>query len=411
MALTESWLAKHYRQRQPRVIEKTDADGLSCRVTVTGRIIFQLRHRVDGKSKRVDLGQYPAMTLLDARNECHRMRQQLANGITPQQQPDTTANEPERVTVRSVLSEWHQRYATVHIKSHESVLASFENHIFPILGDLDYADVKPKAWFDLLEAIGQKVPQMAANLLVYLKLAQNWAQLRGIAPISPLANVKARHMGIVKINRKRTLNHDEIAMVLDSLRGSRMRRPFQILVELCLMLGCRSGELSGALKSHFDFDAGTWTIPPEFHKEGKYTERPIIRAIIPRAQELLEELFSYSEGSRWAIVKKGRDEPQGRAGLSNLTGSILVNVRNNYGVELEPFTLHDLRRTARTNWSLLTEPHVAETMLGHALPGMMKVYDQNHYLEAQAKAYEQWFDLVDEICNTSGDVIVVEGEM
>lgn len=411
MALTESWLSKQYRQRQNRIVEKSDGDGLSCRITTTGRIIFQFRYRQNGKSRRHDLGHYPAMTLLEARNECHRVQQLRKAGQFPAPAQETLHDEPERATVRTVLTEWHDRYATIHIKSHDVVLSAFENHIFPVLGDQVYADVRPKAWFDLLETIGQKVPQMAANLLVYLKLAMNWAQLRGEMSISPLANVKARHMGILKINRKRTLTHDEIAMVLDSLYSSRMKRPFQILVELCLMLGCRSGELSGALKSHFDFEAGTWTIPPEFHKEGKYTDRPIIRAIIPRAQTLLEELFSYSEGSAWVITKKGRDEPQGRAGLSNLTRSVLINVRNNYGEELEPFTLHDLRRTARTNWSLLTEPHVAETMLGHALPGMMKVYDQNHYLEAQAKAYELWFDLVEQIRESAGDVIVVEGEM
>lgn len=35
-------------------------------------------------------------------------------------------------------------------------------------------------------------------------------------------------------------------------------------------------------------------------------------------------------------------------------------------------SMHDLRKTARTNFSRFTEFHVAEMMLGHAIP---RVYD------------------------------------
>ncbi len=40
-------------------------------------------------------------------------------------------------------------------------------------------------------------------------------------------------------------------------------------------------------------------------------------------------------------------------------------------VDMDSWAIHHLRKTARTNFSTLTEPHIAEIMLGLALPGRM----------------------------------------
>ncbi len=63
--------------------------------------------------------------------------------------------------------------------------------------------------------------------------------------------------------------------------------------------------------------------------------------------------------------------------------------------------MHDLRRSARSRFSMITSFHVAEIMLGHAVGSpVARVYDHYDYLEEQAEAYEAWcemlFNLVDE---------------
>ena len=52
--------------------------------------------------------------------------------------------------------------------------------------------------------------------------------------------------------------------------------------------------------------------------------------------------------------------------------------------------MHDLRKTARTNYSTLTDPHVAEIMLGHSLGKIWRTYDHHDYLKEQAEAYKAW---------------------
>lgn len=59
---------------------------------------------------------------------------------------------------------------------------------------------------------------------------------------------------------------------------------------------------------------------------------------------------------------------------------------------MEHWSVHDLRRTARTNFSTLTEPHIAEIMLGHRMPGAWQVYDHHDYLQEQAEALNAWTD-------------------
>ena len=55
-----------------------------------------------------------------------------------------------------------------------------------------------------------------------------------------------------------------------------------------------------------------------------------------------------------------------------------------------PFVFHDLRRSARTHLSSLTNPDIAERVLAHAVGGIRGVYDKASYLDAKRLALERW---------------------
>jgi hypothetical protein len=60
-------------------------------------------------------------------------------------------------------------------------------------------------------------------------------------------------------------------------------------------------------------------------------------------------------------------------------------------VEIEPWTIHDIRRTVRTGLSALPIPDlVRELVIAHAKPGLHKVYDQYAYLNEKRQALELW---------------------
>jgi integrase len=84
------------------------------------------------------------------------------------------------------------------------------------------------------------------------------------------------------------------------------------------------------------------------------------------------------------------DEPMGTSAPLALPYNVMQWLRRHEKFEMEHWSVHDLRRTARTNFSTLTEPHIAEIMLGHRMPGAWQVYDHYDYLPEQAKAYTAW---------------------
>ncbi len=68
----------------------------------------------------------------------------------------------------------------------------------------------------------------------------------------------------------------------------------------------------------------------------------------------------------------------------------MQHLRKHQNYEMKHWSLHDFRKTARTNFSTLTQPHIAEIMLGHSLGGVWRVYDHYDYLKEQADALEAW---------------------
>lgn len=191
------------------------------------------------------------------------------------------------------------------------------------------------------------------------------------------------------------------------MHSSRIHIKYQLLVKLCLLFACRSGELAFAERSHFNLDAMVWTIPPEFHKTGASSGKPIIRPIIPEAAEMLEELFKLNVKSRYLIRKENADEPVGRSTLSDIPEYIRIAAKRHLDKDLAHWTLHDLRRTARTNFSKFTEPHIAEIMLGHKLPGVWQVYDRSDYLDEQRRAYALWWAKIESLVYGDGKVSVL----
>ena len=80
-----------------------------------------------------------------------------------------------------------------------------------------------------------------------------------------------------------------------------------------------------------------------------------------------------------------------------LDGAIAVE-RKEAGLQpLERWTIHDLRRSARTLWREKLRPfdgHLGELMLGHTQRGISGVYDRSERLDERRRALLAWARLV-----------------
>jgi integrase len=76
---------------------------------------------------------------------------------------------------------------------------------------------------------------------------------------------------------------------------------------------------------------------------------------------------------------------------SLLTGGLVRHRARFEQAGIKQFSLHDLRRTCRTNLSRLkVKPHIAEAVLGHAKKKIHGTYDTWAYLDEKRAALDLW---------------------
>ena len=394
--LTESWLKANHNKTHAKLFERADRDALSVRVSAKGKIVFQYRYRYDGKPCRLDLGVYPNLSLKDARQKLMTAKALLDEGKNPKIEfALEKAQHKAEHTFSELFDVW---YDSVCVKSKKSALqikASVQLHLIPKLGDLPLGRISIGQWLDVLEPISERTPAIAERLLVNIKQLLKWAKKRRIINENCLSDIYAKSdLGVKKRRAKRVLADDEISLLFMALDNSRTTYKNRLFVELCLMWGCRNGELRTALKSDFDFDKKIWVLPWQKHKTGKVTERDIVRPILPQMEVLLIELMSLQDTPYLILKDKSNDPMSDKAPLS-IPYNLMQWVRKNTGIEMAHWSMHDLRRTARTNFSAITSRDVAELMIGHEIKGEQASYDYYDYLDEQTKAYKKWLDKLD----------------
>ena len=393
MALSDSWLKANSGKKRSAVQEVKDRDGLSVRVSPLGKVTFQMRYRYDRKLQRLDIGSYPKLKLKAAREENERLRKELEQGHNPkivrklEKQALINAD-----TLESIFRQWYESYCTNNKKMHHEICRSFELYVLPVIGGLPAEKITLHQWLAILEDLAEKRPAIAERILTNSKQMLKWAVKRQLIPLNVLTEINAKEdLQIKKVAGSRSLSDEEIGLVWLATNQSRMAAKNKLYLKLCLVLACRNGELRLSKKEHFDLESKVWTVPPENHKLGKSSNKPLLRPIIPAVKELVEEAIELSGKGDYLFNNSGTNEPMGQSAPLQLPYNIMQWLRRHKDYEMKHWSVHDLRKTARTNLSSLTEPHIAEIMLGHRLPGSWQVYDHYDYLPEQEKAYQAWW--------------------
>lgn len=395
MALSDSWLKSNNGKPREKVEVVTDRDGLSIRISPKGKIVFQFRYRFNGTAKRLDLGTYPMLGLKDARTQVHKYKSELDQGKDPLQlKLKGESDYLKQLTVRDICDLWFNTVAIGKVSCKDD-LRAFEMHVYPRIGKRFCDDVTLQEWSELLFDIAGEVKTVAVKVLGNLKMIMRWGCIHGKLKHQPIQHLKAADLNVKKVKRSRYLTEQEIFWVIHaSLRSNAISQKNKAILIMLLFFGCRVSELRLAKKSDFDFQQMIWTVPPENHKMGDRTHKPIIRPIIPQIIPFLEFIFSLSpESCEYAFPSlKGKTYTLlSKSFHTTIPGFVNNNVQKRFGLEMKHWTIHDLRRTMRTNISELAAPHVCEIMLGHGLPAIWGTYDLHEYIDDQAQAYEKWF--------------------
>ena len=400
MPLTDTWLKKNLGKARVEQHVEPDRDGLSVRVSPKGKITFQMRFRYEGKQARLDLGSYPNLTLLQARKELQKMKGVLEAGQDPRVYKKLEAHKvTNALTFKELYLEWHEKYCMANKKNSQQQLRSFELYVFPKYGSLPADQITLHMWLELLEGHFEKSPSITDRLLTNTKQCLDWGLNRRLIENNPIRHITGkRDLNIKKNKVDRILEDDEVALIWKICDKSRMALKNALFIKICLFYANRYSELRMAKKTDFDFERKIWTVPPENHKTGKYTKRPLLRPILPEIEPFIRQAMELNN-SIYMFVNNGTKEMYGQNGPGKLPYNVMQYARKHYGVEMKHWSMHDLRRTARTHFSRFTSRDIAELMIGHTMPGEQGTYDYHDYQKEMSIAYKQWWEKLESLTN------------
>ncbi|EBO0017768.1 integrase [Salmonella enterica] len=241
----------------------SDSRGLYLLVSPGGSRHWYLKYRINGKESRIGLGAYPSVSLSEARQQREDIRRMLAQNINPVQQRAAERGllTPENV-FKTVALDWHKNNRKWSQSTADRLLASMNNHIFPVIGHLSVTELKPRHFIDLLKGIEAKgLLEVASRTRQHLCNIMRHAVHQGFIDSNPAANLDGVTMPPVKRHYP-ALPLERLPELLERIDGYQKGRELtRLAVLLTLHLFIRSSELRFARWSEIDFRNKVWTIP------------------------------------------------------------------------------------------------------------------------------------------------------
>lgn len=241
----------------------SDSHGLYLRVKPGGSRHWYLKYRISGKESRIALGTYPAISLSDARQRREGIRKMLALNINPVQQRAAVrgSRTPEKV-FKNVALAWHKSNRKWSQNTADRLLASLNNHIFPVIGNLPVSELKPRHFIDLLKGIEEKgLLEVASRTRQHLSNIMRHAVHQELIDTNPAANLGGvttppvrRHYPALPLERL-----PELLERIGAYHQGRELTRHAVLLMLHVFI--RSSELRFARWSEIDFTNRVWTIP------------------------------------------------------------------------------------------------------------------------------------------------------
>lgn len=372
-----------------------DQSGLYLAVHPNGSKYWQYRFKLEGKQHSYSLGTYPMVSLLDARNEHARLREQVKKGINPvkEKKLQKLARNLEQVlTFEALAIEWFEgKQREVVAKTATVIWGILTNHVFPFIGDLEVKEVKPIHVLTLLkelESAGKMTVAVRARQIVGEVFRYGVVTLRcETDPSAPLA-------GYIKkppVQHAKALSREEMQTLLCRFAQYQGKWVTKEFVLFHMLAFTRSIETSGAKWSEIDFDAKLWRIPAERMK----MRRPHVVPLSDLMIRLLKSVHNLT--SKWEYVFPGTDKRYPIA-----ANTINAALRYSYG-DTKAYgivTSHDFRATAST-W-LYEAGFLAdaiELQLAHAKKSkVVGTYNQAEHLERRREFMEWYSNQLLEIC-------------
>jgi len=336
MPLTETAIKRTPNPDKEKLIG--DERGLYLRMYPSGRRTWLFRTRVGGSWKTRNLGEWPTMTLAEARVKASAL---------------SGKNLPNSVTFGSLLDEWFKERIEPRYKVTKNI-ETYVNKGRTWAGNERLSQMTTARLVALLKGYAEYAPVSANRCLSNWKLALDYAVQCGYVERNPLERTTANAVGGEEKSRDRTLSNEEIHAIWQSTHRH------AALIRFLLLTGLR---ISEAQQGYVDGD--------RFRADHTKNGSAHWVFLPPLALEQLARPFDTSPTSVQSWLK------------------------HTYKAT---FTPHDCRRTFATRLGGLgVEPYIIEKCLNHTMQGVMGIYNRAEYERERIAAATAWADELQKI--------------
>jgi len=377
----------------------SDGGGLHLLVTKTGGKLWRLQYRFDGKQKLLALGQYPQITLANARKRRDEARTLLAHDQDPGEVKKATkkvAALKDASSFELIAREWLSKNESVWSPGHAlTVRHRLEKDVFPAIGNKPVSEITAS---DVLAMLLKIEARGAAETALRIKMmcgqVFRYAVATGRLEHDPSAALKPREI----FKKRETRHHSaitepkELAPLLRAIDEYQGTLVVKSALQLAPMLFVRPGELQKMEWSQIDFETSTWSIPAEKLK----MKQPHIVPLPRQALNILRELHPATGDGQYVFPGRSRRP------MSNNS----INAALRYlGYDKNTMTGHGFRATARTMLDevLGFRVDLIEHQLAHAVRDANgRAYNRTSFLEDRREMMQAWADYLDSLKDITG---------
>jgi integrase len=372
--------------------------GFGVRVTAAGARSFILNYRLRGREHRLTIGAWPDWPVLKAVRQARDLRQRVDQGGNPL---EDRVPPPAMKTVSSVIDEFITRYVRNKekpLRTADDIESAFNRLVKPRIGRLGVYELRRSHIAEMTDWIEDNAgPVMADKCRSYTRKALSWYAERddqfnvtaAFVRVKPRANQKERA-------RSRILSDDEIRIIWPVLGRS---GTFGAIVKMLLLTGQRRDEVAHMSHNEIDRD-GIWVIPAERYKTKRANHVPLSKAALaliksqPKSGDC-DLIFPSRSKTPYSGFTKSK---------AKLDKDVFAAMKTQQEcAEIEPlpkWTLHDLRRTAKTLMVRAgVRPDISERVLGHVIAGVEGTYDRYSYADEKRDALEKLAAMIERILN------------
>lgn len=395
----------------------TDSARLYLLISVSGSKIWKWNYRLDDKDTTYTIGEYPLISLAEAkvlRDEARKIVMQGLHPLEHKKIQQAKYKKEMETTFWSITREWieHKKsaWSPSYLKQVELTVGRYIGD--GAIGQISIKQITAEDIFILISNVAKrdkrkglerrdKAPTLAKLLRGWCKEIFSFAIVSGRAYLNPVTALKASDMiNLPKVKHNRPLNTDELRSLLNTLKEFGGMRSTSIAIELLMHTFVRTGELINAEWYEFDLEKKVWVIPAvrmKIKDSGNH-----IVPLSTYAVELLIELKNLSRQEKSGIKPwlfpntRCPDKCMSPTTINRALERMGFNGKNTIG-----FTAHGFRGTAST---LLHETgyrtEIIELQLSHKERSSVKAaYNQAQYMTERIEMMEKWSGFINSLKN------------